>query len=86
MANCALPIQSRVYRKKANFPSDGGDEVEVVGMPPAEECEPEMFVNIRWQRRTLSVPLSQLEGLDVDDQTQEGIEDWHYWVNRGYQF
>ena len=32
-----------------------------------------------------SVPLRQLESIHVDEQTQQAIEDWHYWVNQGYQ-
>jgi len=32
------------------------------------------------------VPLAQLEAVGVDPDTQEGIDDWHYWVNRGYQY
>jgi hypothetical protein len=35
---------------------------------------------------TLAIPLAQLEGVDVDDQTKEAIEDWHYWVEQGYEF
>jgi hypothetical protein len=31
------------------------------------------------------VPLAQLQGVDVDADTQEAIEDWHYWLARGYQ-
>jgi hypothetical protein len=30
--------------------------------------------------------LKQLELIHGNDQTREAIEDWHYWVNRGYQF
>jgi hypothetical protein len=44
-----------------------------------------MFVLTRWERGTLAVPLSQLEGLDVDEETQQAIEDWHYWVARGHR-
>jgi hypothetical protein len=29
--------------------------------------------------------LAQLEAVDVDDQTREVINDWHYWVERGYE-
>jgi Calcium binding len=29
--------------------------------------------------------LSQLEGMAVDDETRQAIEDWHYWVARGYE-
>ncbi|HEY6541685.1 MAG TPA: calcium-binding protein [Ktedonobacteraceae bacterium] len=32
----------------------------------------------------MSTPL--LEGIGVDEETQQAIEDWHYWVNRGYEF
>ncbi|HCF85320.1 MAG TPA: hypothetical protein DEV72_08965 [Ktedonobacter sp.] len=58
---------------------------EVVGMAPVEECEHEMFVLIRRKKRQLAVPLMQLEGIQVEEKTQQAIEDWHYWVNRGYE-
>ena len=58
----------------------------MVGMPPEDECEKEIFVNIKWGKRTLGVPLSQLAGIEVEEETKEGIEDWHYWVKRGYLF
>jgi chaperone required for assembly of F1-ATPase len=44
-----------------------------------------MFVLIRWERRTLAVPLSLLEGVTVDKQTRQAIEDWQYWVAQGYE-
>jgi hypothetical protein len=54
-------------------------------MPSEEECEHDMLVMIRWKSRELAVPLMQLEGINVDEETQQAIEDWHYWVNRGYE-
>ncbi len=63
-----------------------GEEVEVVGMPSGDECMHEMFVAIRWGKRTLAIPLAQLEGVGVDDQMKEAIEDWRYWVEQGYEF
>jgi hypothetical protein len=51
-------------------------------MPPEEESEHEMFVLIRWERGRLAVPLSQLDGVGVDGQTRQAIDDWHYWVTR----
>jgi hypothetical protein len=62
-----------------------GEEVDVVGMAPEEECQHEMFVLIRWERRALAVPLAQLEGIAVDEQTGQVIEDWQYWVAQGYE-
>ncbi len=54
-------------------------------MAPADDCEHEMFVMIRWNKRALAVPLAQLEALNVDEKTAEVIGDWHYWVDRGYE-
>ena len=54
-------------------------------MASDEECMHEMFVLIRWNQRQLAVPLMQLEGIQVDEESQQAIEDWHYWVNQGYE-
>jgi hypothetical protein len=81
-----FPFKAKCIGERAISPLEKGDKVEVVGMPKEDECEKEMLVNITWQKRTLAVPLSQLEGIKVDEETKEGIEDWHYWVERGYEF
>ena len=81
-----FPFRARCIAERATSPLAVGDEVEVVGMPPEEECEHDMFVLIRSGRRPLAVPLAQLEGIAVDDETRQAIEDWHYWVGQGYQF
>ena len=60
--------------------------VEAIGMAIEEECEHDIFVKIRWNGRKLAVPLSQLKGLSVNEETQEAIADWHYWVAMGYEF
>ena len=81
-----FPFTARCVAQRAISPLEPGEEVEVVGMAPAEECEHDMFVLIRWKQRQLAVPLMQLEGIGVDEETKQAIEDWHYWVNRGYEF
>ena len=50
-------------------------------MADANVCENEMFVTIKWQGRTLDVPLVQLEMVDGDADTRQVIEDWHFWVH-----
>jgi hypothetical protein len=80
-----FPFLARCGAERAISPLRVGDEVEVVGMAPEEECAHEMFVLTRWERGTLAVPLSQLEGVAVDEQTRQAIEDWRYWVARGYE-
>jgi hypothetical protein len=32
------------------------------------------------------VPLSQLKVVHGDEETQQAVEDWHYWVEMGYEF
>jgi hypothetical protein len=78
-----FPFVARCTADRSISPLRVGDQVEVVGMAPEEECQHEMFVLIRWQRRALAVPLAQLQGVAVDEQTRQVIEDWQYWVAQG---
>ena len=80
-----FPFTARCIARRLTSPLEVGDEVEVMGMPPEEEGEHDMLVLIRWRPHELAIPLRQLEGIQVDDETQQAIEDWHYWVNQGYQ-
>ena len=80
-----FPFTARCIVRRATSPLEPGDKVEVVGMALEEECEHEMFVLIQQKSHPLAVPLMQLEGIDVDAETQQAIEDWHYWVERGYE-
>jgi len=84
--NCDFPFKAKCIAKRRTSPLKINDEVNVLGTSPAEECEKEIFVDINWNNSQLSVPLSQLEGIHINDQTSEVIEDWHYWVKRGYEF
>ncbi|MEO1149120.1 MAG: calcium-binding protein [Cyanobacteria bacterium J06638_22] len=81
-----FPFTGTCITKRRSSPIKVGKTVEVLDMAPAEECESEMFVEIKWDEDTLDVPLSQLEAPETDEETQEAIADWHYWVERGYEF
>jgi hypothetical protein len=84
--NLQFPFLTRCIRERAISPLRVGDEIEVVGMGPGEECAHEMFVLTRWDRPGgLAVPLSQLEATVADEQTIQAVEDWHYWVEQGYE-
>ncbi len=82
----AFPFKAKCVARREISPLKRGEEVEVVGMPSEDECEREMFVTVQWEKRTVAVPLSQLTGVDVDAETRQAIEDWHYWVKQGYEF
>ncbi len=82
-----FPFLTRCIKERAISPLRVGDEVEVVGMAPEDECQREMFVETPWEhKRTLAVPLSQLKVVHGDDETRQAVEDWHYWVEMGYEF
>jgi Calcium binding len=68
-----FPFVARCIAERSMSPLRVDDEVEVVGMAPEEECEHEMFVPICWERRPLAVPLAQLKGIAVDEQTRQAI-------------
>ncbi len=80
-----FPFKAKCINERPISPLPKGDRVEVVKMTPEDECDHEMFVSIRWDRRTIAVPLSQLRAVAVDKGTQEAIEDWQYWLNQGYE-
>ena len=77
---------ARCIQVRSISPLEKGDEVQVKGLAPEAECEHEMFVEMRWEKRNLAVPLSQLEVTDGDKETKEAVADWHYWTARGYRF
>jgi hypothetical protein len=81
-----FPFEAQCVSERHISPLQEGEKVKVLQMAPADECAREMFVEIQWSGRKFGVPLSQLEPIDVDDQTEEAIADWHYWVARGYEF
>ena len=82
-----FPFAAICLAKRAISPLQVKDEVEVIGMAPEEECDREIFVTISWEKESLSVPLSQLKPIDkTATDTKEAVEDWHYWVQMGYQF
>ncbi len=82
-----FPFTALCSAKRATSPLQLQDAVEVLKMAPEEECEKEIFVMIRRGKGRLAVPLSQLTvGNAADEQTKQAVEDWHYWVQMGYQF
>lgn len=80
-----FPFKARCTSKREISPLRVGEDVDVIGMAPEEECASEMFVRVRWCGRRLAVPLSQLRLRGADATTREAVGDWHYWAARGYQ-
>ena len=81
-----FPFRAKCIAERVISPLREGDKVEVTGMAPESDCQHEMFVTIQWEGRTLGVPLSQLKGVAIEPDTKQAIDDWHYWVQQGYEF
>src|SRR5947209_12982407 len=71
-----FPFLTTCVSRRATSPLHVGDEVEIVGMAPAEECDHEMFVLTPWERETIAVSLAQLEVVHGDDETRQAVDDW----------
>ena len=85
-AQLGFPFRAKCIAPRAISPLRKGQEVEVVGLAPAQECEREMFITVTWEDRTLAVPLARLQTTQANKATRQAVEDWHYWVDQGYEF
>jgi Calcium binding len=82
-----FPFRARCVATRKSSPLKSGEKVEIVSMLDEDCDEPsEIFVQARWQGRELGLPLAQLEGIGVSNQTAEAIADWHYWRAHGHSF
>lgn len=81
-----FPFNARCISQRPISPLKKGEEVDVIEMAPEDECESEMFVTVKWDKGKLAVPLIQLEPINAKAGTREAIGDWHYWVQKGYEF
>lgn len=82
----ASPFKAKCICERRSSPLKKNEVVEVTGMSSEEECEKEILVDIQWQDREFAVPLMQLKGISVDEETEEAVADWHYWVGMRYEF
>ena len=81
-----FPFRAKVIKASGISPLKEGEEVSVLEMADQNECDDNIFVQVEWDGRKFGVPLEQLYPVNPDGDTLEAVEDWHYWVNRGYCF
>jgi hypothetical protein len=80
-----FPFVAKCIQERSISPLRIDERIKVVGMVDEYDCMVEMIVKIEWSDRNFGVPLAQLKAVAVDDETEEAIADWHYWVSRGYK-
>ncbi|HEY6354266.1 MAG TPA: calcium-binding protein [Burkholderiaceae bacterium] len=81
-----MPFAASCIARRQPSPLKIGERVEVVGMASEDECMSEVLVLVTRSKAKLAVPLGQLTCNSVDEQTCQAVEDWHYWLARGYAF
>lgn len=84
-----FPFQADCLETRRGSPLKAGERVTVTALfddDDAADALAPMQVEIVWQGRSLAVPLAQLRGIDVNEQTAEAIADWHYWTAQGRCF
>jgi hypothetical protein len=81
-----FPFAARCTRALAISPLQVGESVTISGMAPEEHCMGEVLVMTRRKGRLLGLPLSQLSPCTANTATKTAIDDWHYWIARGYHY
>ncbi|MBD2345805.1 calcium-binding protein [Anabaena subtropica] len=85
-----FPFMGKWKKKSRKTSAIEEKAVEVLGMAPEDDCLKDMYVEVAYiggkEDDIHSAKLSEIEAIDVDDETQEAIADWLYWLGRGYKF
>jgi hypothetical protein len=85
-----FPFKARVIKELKISPLKKGETITVLEMADEADCLKTMFVQVALYDRKFGVPLEQLYPVKIknefDKDTAEAIEDWHYWIDKGYQF
>ncbi len=81
-----FPFKAKCIAVREISPLRKGEEVEVLGMAPEDDCMRETFVRAQFAGRKLGVPLAQIEPIAADAATREAVADWRYWQQMGWEF
>jgi hypothetical protein len=85
-----FPFMGKWKKKSRKTSTIEEKPVEVLGMAPEDDCLRDMYVDVAYigakEDDIHTAKLSDIEPIDVDEETQEAIADWLYWLGRGYKF
>jgi hypothetical protein len=82
----SYPFSAECIAIDKRTPLELGERVTVLQMSGENYCEHDMYVDVSWKDKTLTIPLGQLSPLDANEDSIEAIADWHYWLKQGYIF
>lgn len=81
-----FPYEAKCVAERTISPFKEGEKVEVLDIAPEDDCMSEVLVLVQFAGRKFGVPLAQFDPIRPDKATREAVEDWRYWVARGYEF
>ena len=81
-----FPFAAECTVSNKRTPLNIGERVTVTQMSGEDYCEHDMYVDTSWGEKVLAIPLVLLKPLNVDEDTVEAVDDWHYWKSQGYTF
>lgn len=85
-----FPFNAKLKKKARKTGVIEEKQVEVLAMAPDDDCLKDMYVEVVYpggdDEDIFSAKLSEIEAIDADEDTQEALADWQYWLARGYKF
>ncbi|MEI6370892.1 MAG: calcium-binding protein [Nostocales cyanobacterium ELA608] len=85
-----VPFMGKWKKKNRKTGAIEEKPVEVLGMSGEDDCLKDMYVDVAYltgkEDDIHSAKLSEIEATDADEETQEALADWQYWLSRGYKF
>lgn len=83
--NLKCPFKAQYIEKSDTFHIKPEEIIEVLQLVNSEDDEDEeleyfeAMVEVKVGNNVYDIPLSEIKGIDVDEQTEQAIEDWRYW-------
>jgi hypothetical protein len=81
-----FPFMATVEAAQLRGLSPESGPLEVVGLAPEDDCMNQMVIVAKSEGRSVHIPLSACVCREVSESTLRAVEDWQYWVARGYVF
>ncbi|MGJ8640185.1 MAG: calcium-binding protein [Opitutaceae bacterium] len=79
-----FPFEAKVIGDDAH--SLSGQTIRVTSMADTDDCEDAIFVIAENSTTECLLQLENLALLAATEKTSEAVDDWKYWVKRGYRF
>ena len=81
-----FPFSGRCHATRTTSPLKVGQELQVLGLASEDDCMAEILVTVKAGRSMVAVPLDQIDCMSKNEDTCQGVADWHYWRTRGYEY